>query len=81
VTAADVLNDALLHGSLAQLVKRGRGTALLFGRLARQRQQLQPLHVTDSPRPPGTLGFAQSGHPLAHKAAAPLRYAGQRHNQ
>ena len=53
VAAADVLDHALLHGALAQLVQRRRGPALSLGRLARQGQQLQPLGVADAPGPSG----------------------------
>jgi hypothetical protein len=57
VAAADVRHDTSLHGTLAQFVQCRRAPAFLFGRLARQRQQLQPLRVTDTPRAPGALDF------------------------
>ena len=61
-TAINIRNRyAALHGALAQLVQRRRGPAKILVRLARQGQQLQPLRVSDAPRPPGTLELAQPG--------------------
>jgi hypothetical protein len=71
MTAADVLDHPTPGGALAQLIECRRGPAPRFGRLARQGQQLQPLHVVDTTRTAWTLRFAQAGHALIGDAPAP----------
>lgn len=73
VTAADALDHAMRQGPLAQLVERRGGTAAIFGRLARQGQQLQPLRVDQTPWPARTRRLLQTLDPKARQALTPRR--------
>jgi hypothetical protein len=81
MTAADVLEHPAPSRAFTQLIERRRGTTALLGGLAREGQQLQPLHVADAPRASWTLHFAQPGNALNGNARAPHRHTGQRHAQ
>lgn len=81
VAAADVLDDVLRNGALAHLVQRRGGPTALFGWLARQRQQLQPLCLGDAPRPARARRLLQSLQPEARQAFAPQRHRRSRQAQ
>ncbi|SAL88591.1 hypothetical protein AWB67_07625 [Caballeronia terrestris] len=71
MAAADLFDDAALHGARRNLVERRGDPSLRFLRFTRQRNQLQPRFMRDAWRTATALAFANALGTLLGNALAP----------
>src|ERR1700722_19194985 len=71
MAAADMPDNATLHGAHHNLIERRRDPSLSFLRFTRQRDQLQPRFLRDARRTATALAFPNTLHTLPRNALAP----------